>query len=244
MRLYYGKKIGQSGAELMLAVFFSFFMHAAVVAAALLLTMAVAPKVHVPPFYQVKLVGPPAGETAAPPVAPPAAPAGEKTTPKTRKSVPRSAKAAPKKGALPELTRKQTKPSPPERAEAETAPTEQATAPSTTAPGKAGAPVEGVAVSSSSEDFKFPYYMAIISVQINRYWNPPPGAKGMKAKVQFTVNRSGMISGPPNLLESSGNFYFDQAAVRTIQQANPFPPMPDEFYKQTATFSVDLMPKD
>jgi TonB family protein len=66
----------------------------------------------------------------------------------------------------------------------------------------------------------------------------------MKAKVQFTVNRSGMISSPPNLLESSGNFYFDQAAVRTIQQANPFPPMPDEFYKQTATFSVDLMPKD
>lgn len=245
MRLYYGKKIGQSGAELMLAVFFSFFMHAAVVAAALLFTMAVAPKIHVPPFYMVKLVGQPvevAAPAAAPP-APPAAPAVEKAKPKTKQSAPRPIKAAPK-GALPELPLKKTKPSQPEQAEPEAAPTQQATAPSTTAPGKPGARVEGVTVSSSSEDFKFPYYMAIISVQINRNWNPPPGARGMKAKVQFTVNRSGMISGPPNLLESSGNFYFDQAAVRTIQQSNPFPPMPEEFYKQTATFSVDLMPKD
>jgi periplasmic protein TonB len=245
MRLYYGKKIGQSSAELMLAVFFSFFMHAAIVAAALFIALAVSPKVYVPPFYEVKLVGQPAGEAVAagpaPPLAPPVA---EKAKPKTRKSAPRPPKAALNKGALPELSRKPTKPSLPEQTEPQTTPTEQATAPSTTAPGKSGARAEGVAVSSSSEDFKFPYYMARITDNINRNWNPPPGARGMKAKVQFTVNRSGMISGQPNLQESSGNFYFDQAAVRAIQQSNPFPPMPEEFYKQTATFSVDLMPKD
>jgi TonB family protein len=246
MRLYYGKKIGQSGAELMLAVFFSFFMHAAIVVAALFLTLVAAPKIHMPPFYEVKLVGQPVEETAAaaPPLAPPAAPPGEKAKPKTKQSAPRPIKAAPNKGALPEFDRKKTKPAHPEQAETEAAPAEQATAPSTTAPGKVGARVEGVTVSSSSEDFKFPYYMAILLDKINRNWNPPPGVRGMKAKVQFTVNRSGMISGPPNLLEASGNFYFDQAAVRTIQQSNPFPPMPEEFYKQTATFSVDLMPKD
>jgi protein TonB len=228
-------------------------MHAAVVAAALLFTMAVTPKIHVPPFYMVKLVGQPVERTApaaappAPPAAPPAPPAaqaGEKPKPTTKQSAPKPIKAAPNKGALPELPGKKTKPSLPKQAEPQAAPTEQATAPSTTAPGKPGARVEGVTVSSSSEDFKFPFYMAIISDKINRNWNPPPGARAMKAKVQFTVNRSGMISGPPNLVESSGNFYFDQAAMRTIQQANPFPPMPEEFYKQTATFSVDLMPKD
>jgi TonB family protein len=251
MKLLSGKRIGQSGYELALAVFFSFFIHAAIVAAALFLYMAAAPKKYVPPFYNVKLVGLPADIAPTPvpqtaPLPPPLEtpktktaekPKAEKAQPKSKRSSSKAAKATSKKGAMAELNQKRTKPHELEQAE-------QATAPTTTAPGKAGATVEGVSVSSSSEDFKFQFYMASISDQINRNWNPPPGAQGMKAKVQFTINHSGMLSGYPNLIESSGNFYFDQAAVRTIQQSNPFPPMPEEFYKQTATFSVDLMLKE
>ena len=37
---------------------------------------------------------------------------------------------------------------------------------------------------------------------------------------------------------------FQQAAVRAIRSSNPFPPLPDEFAKQSLEFSVDLMEKE
>jgi outer membrane biosynthesis protein TonB len=46
--------------------------------------------------------------------------------------------------------------------------------------------------------------------------------------------------GEVKLQDSSGNFYFDQAAVRAILLSSPFPPMPEDFYKDFAVFSVDM----
>jgi outer membrane biosynthesis protein TonB len=43
---------------------------------------------------------------------------------------------------------------------------------------------------------------------------------------------------------SSGTFGFQQAAVRAIRSSNPFPPLPEEFAKQSLEFSVDLMEKE
>ena len=251
MKLLSGKRIGQSGYELVLAVFFSFFLHAAVVAAALLLYMTVTPKVYVPPFYEVKLVGAPA-EIAPLPQATPSpasmeAPKTEAPPKKTAKKVlakskkatvkaAKAAKAAVKKGAIPEL--EQQKPKAENEEQKQEAAPARAQAPAAQA-GKA----ENVTVSVGSEDQKFlGDYSNRITSRIGLHWNPPPGLKGLKAKVQFTINRSGWIVGNPELVERSGNFYFDQAAVRAIQQTNPFPEMPDDYYKQTATFSVDLVP--
>ncbi len=240
MRLHFSKKIGQSGYELMLAVFFSFFIHAAVVAFALFLYMAVTPKVKVPPFYQVKLVGLPAEPQAAPvqETAPPArkeeAPPAQ---PKAKRAEPKPAKAAPTKGAMPEFTRQKPKPEKPEMAR-----TEQAAAPSAPVapPARPGGKAEGVAVSAGPEDFKFPYYLENIRNQIERNWNPPPVAKGTKAKVEFTILRSGRVFGDARLQESSGNTIFDLAAVRAILSSSPFPPMPEDFYRDRAVFTVDL----
>jgi len=47
--------------------------------------------------------------------------------------------------------------------------------------------------------------------------------------------------GESKLEESSGNFYFDQAAMRAILSSSPFPPLPDDFSQEFALFSVDLM---
>ena len=253
MKLLSGQRIGQSGYELALAVFFSFFLHAAVIAGALFLYIAAGPKAFIPPHYEVQLVGLPAELSPAPmeggaPVSPPlpkeeAKPSKAKARLKAKKAAPRSAKAAAKKNALPEFSQQKPKQAQPEQQKQETASTEQAAASPASAAEKTGAKAEGVAVSSSTQDFKFPPYLAIIRDKIEQNWNPPPGIKGTKATVLFRVLRSGRV-GDAELQESSGNFYFDQAAVRAILLSSPFPPMPDAFYKEYAEFSVDLMEKE
>jgi TonB family protein len=231
MRMHAGKKIGQSGNELILAVFFSFFLHAALIAIALFLYMAVTPKINVPPFYQVKLVGLPAESPPAP--AEETQKAESKPQQLAKKSASKPTKAALPKAAMPELLQQKPKTTKPETAQEEQEPV-------SSAPVKAGGKSEGVAVSAGSEDFKFPPYLVIIRDKIERHWNPPPGTvQGAKAKIQFTVLRSGRV-GEVKLQDSSGNFYFDQAAVRAILQSSPFPPMPEEFYKDYALFSVDM----
>jgi TonB family protein len=102
---------------------------------------------------------------------------------------------------------------------------------------------ESVAVASTTQEFQFPPYLLIVRDKVERNWNPPPGAKGAKVKVTFRVLRSGRV-GEANLQESSGNFYFDQAAMRAILASSPFPPLPEGFFKDYETFSVDLMEKE
>jgi len=236
MRPYLGQKIGQSGFELIQAVFFSFFLHAALIIAALFLYTATGSKIHVPPFYDVKLVSLPAELSPEPPretpPAPQPEPIKEKPQEKTKKAQP---KTVPKKSAMPEYEQKKQKPS----QQAEDKPVEAAK-PAAKPAGR----TEGVAVSTATgEDFKFPPYLALVRDKIEQNWNPPPGAQGTKSKVQFTVLRSGRV-GEAKLIESSGNFYFDQAAVRAILMASPLPPMPEGFYRDSAVFTVDLMERE
>jgi TonB family protein len=252
MRLYDVGKFGQSGHELVLAVFLSFFLHAALVALALLVVFATSPKIYVPPFYQVKLVGLPApasplpstaGAAASSPPKPEEAEVKVKSKPQVKKATPQPVKAASKKESIPAFSPQKPKAAPQTPANEETKSAQPATAPSATSSAKAGGKSEGVAVSSSSEDFKFPPYLLLVRDKIEQNWNPPPGAPGAKAKVEFTVMRSGRV-GDAKLQESSGNFYFDQAAVRAILMSSPLPPMPDGFYKEYAVFTVDLQEKE
>ena len=129
---------------------------------------------------------------------------------------------------MPELDAKQSSKKPVEEAEQ-----------TTPASGKQ----ESVAVASTTGEFRFPPYLLIVRDKVERNWNPPPGAKGVKVKVAFRVLRSGRV-GEAKLQESSGNFYFDQAAMRAILASSPFPPLPEGFFKEYETFSVDLMEKE
>ena len=241
MKLLSGKRIGQSGYELVLAVFFSFFLHAAVVAAALFLYMAAAPKAYVPPFYEVKLVGLPAEITPAPQAAPSPPPMempkteapkpkAEKAQPKLKKGSIKAPKALSKKGAMPELN--QQKP---------TAAIEQEKP--AAAPGvPPGARSESIAVQTPQQDFQFPWYLGLVREKIGQNWRPPPDAKDAKARVIFTINRSGWV-GEVNLdaEHSAGTYGFQAAAIRAIRSSSPFPPLPEDFAKQSLEFSVDLM---
>ncbi|HYA86931.1 MAG TPA: TonB family protein [Nitrospirota bacterium] len=267
MRLLSGKRIGQSGYELTLAIFFSFFIHAAIVAAALFLYTAATPKMSVPPYYSVKLVRLSAEVAPTPvqhpaPLVPPTPAAERKAEPKKAPSLPQPALLSPpspaeegkaepktatkaalkaarttaKSSAMPEFSdhRQKSKPEETKPSESSEGQTQKAT----------GGP-PGVAVTTPQEEFtKFSWYVASVRDKIGQNWRPPMDSKDAKARVIFEINRSGWVLGVSiDTDHSSGATIFMQAAIRAIQSSNPFPPLPEDFGKQTLEFSVDLMAK-
>jgi outer membrane biosynthesis protein TonB len=261
MKLPSGKRFGKSEHELALAVFVSFFLHAAVVFVALFLHFSVFPKTALPPVYQVKLVGPPKDLAASPAAEPPKnelvpapaapipkkeiMPAAAKPAQIPKKAAVELKKSASKKEAQPGPGNLKQKPSSLAHTKAiETVPQESPTVPAPSAGSPAAVKQsEGVAV-TSQQDFKYAWYLVSVSEKIRQNWSPPPDSKDAKARVIFKVNRSGWVIAV--LLDdehSGGSFSFKQAAVRAIHASNPFPPLPDEFFKQSLEFSVDLIPE-
>lgn len=231
MKLATGTRIGQSRQELIPAVVFSFFLHVFLFFLALLLYGHAQPRSFVPPAYRVKLVALPADLAAQTTTEEAPAPQPEKK--QEKKAAPKQ-KAAAKKGDLPELKKGK-------KASTTTEPEEDSVsdAPEGAGAGEAGG---GVKV-SSPEDFKFAAYGSIVREKIRSRWHPQEGMRGLKATVSFRIHRSGRVIGS-NLEAGSGNFYFDQAAMRAILSASPFPPLPDDFPRQFADFVVDLTPRD
>jgi TonB family protein len=240
MRLLTGKRLGQSEGELAAAVLFSLLIHVITFAGAFWMTLSVRPRVYVPPFYRVDLVDLPADlsqvtpvmtppETAAPIVSKP--PEAPKHAPKSKPALAKPAAPA-RKDAMPELKEDAKKGKPVEE----------------TAQPRAGSAARSqeavsVAVAGAPQNFPFLPYVAIVRDKVERNWNPPPGVKGATVKVQFTIMRSGRV-GEAKLSASSGNFYFDQAAMRAILSSSPFPALPDGFFRDYETFSVDLMERE
>jgi TonB family protein len=238
MNRYFRKRIGQSGADLTTAVVFSFFLHILVGLAAIFLYIKSAPKVHVPLFYQVMLVSQPA-DLAEPPPSEEAPPQQKqepkqkqaKTPQKAKKAALKAEKTVSKKDTLPEFSEKKSKPTPEQEKPEEKSGEQQKAA--------ASGPV---AVTASQQDFKFAWYLALVREKIGQNWRPPPDMKDARAKVLFTVNRSGWVDDVNLDAEhSNGTFGFKQAAIRAIRSSNPFPPLPEEFSKLSVEFSVDLM---
>ena len=247
MKLLSGKRVGQSGRELAEAAVFSFFLHVIILLAATFLFLNVTPKVHVPPFYEVKLVGP--SPEAALPAAPSAAgqhalPKQEaKPAPKTKKAPPKAHKAPPKKGAMPELAAPKQKAAP-EEAKPSEAP-QEASKPSPPATGETAPGAQGGNVKVETQsDFKYGYYLGLVRDRIQQNWNPPPSVKGTKARITFTINRWGRII-EVNIDEtnSTGAYDFKLAAMRAVQRST-FPELPEGFARQSLQFSVDLMEEE
>jgi TonB family protein len=243
MKLLTGKRIGQSGGELTRAVLFSSISHVIFFFAVLFLVAQGSPRFVVPPSYRVKLVDLPPNAANLPPtmseqvahapapvVKPQAIPKAKAAPAKAGARPAPSLPAAIRKDAMPELDTKPAK-----KAVEEAEPAQPSAA--------AGKKQESVAVASTTQEFQFPPYLSIVRDKVERNWNPPPGAKGAKVKVVFRVLRSGRL-GEAKLQEASGNSYFDRAAMRAILESDPFPPLPEGFFKDYETFSVDLMEKE
>ncbi|MEE9271133.1 MAG: TonB family protein [Candidatus Krumholzibacteria bacterium] len=82
----------------------------------------------------------------------------------------------------------------------------------------------------SVEDFPFAYYLTSVKRKIAALWTVPGTATSEEkfCRVYFQVGRGGGITAL-SIETSSGNFLFDQAALRAVTQANPLPPLPNGF---------------
>ncbi len=109
----------------------------------------------------------------------------------------------------------------------------------------AAVPTTG-SISLDVSDFPFTYYLRQLQAKISERWTPPRGAVagGERAVVLFEIGRDGQIK-EPAMERSSGNALYDQAALRAIIEASPFPPLPPEFKAPSLKvhFGFDFRPE-
>jgi protein TonB len=87
----------------------------------------------------------------------------------------------------------------------------------------------------------FPTFLEHLLIsRIKSNWFPPPGTRGLRATIQFTLLKDGRVSDQPVVIGSSGNGMFDDAARMAVLRSVPFPPFPPGFSKDQETVTVTL----
>jgi len=105
----------------------------------------------------------------------------------------------------------------------------------------------GTEISLNTLDYKFHSYYLALKRKIELVWEYPykarqTGAQG-RLQMRFVINQDGSLA-EVKILHSSGVAILDHEAVRAIQNASPFPPLPDRMNTErlsvTATFEYLL----
>lgn len=79
--------------------------------------------------------------------------------------------------------------------------------------------------SLDNPDFTYGYYLDRLLSLIDAQWARPAMGSGVKAVIFFRIHRDGSLS-DLRVEQSSGYNSFDLAALRAVQNAAPFPPLP------------------
>jgi protein TonB len=110
-----------------------------------------------------------------------------------------------------------------------TGPISRPAAPPPPAPlGRSTGSPQGVgALTLNAADFPFAWYLQAIHRKISEKWEGQ-ARDGVQPQVVFEIERNGRIRALA-VEKSSGNPLYDQAALRAISDATPFPELPKEF---------------
>lgn len=97
-----------------------------------------------------------------------------------------------------------------------------------------GPAVGSTTVSAQASDFPFTWYITQILAKVRERWAEQPriSVPAQRPIIFVEIARDGSIK-PPRLEQTSGNFFYDQAALRAITEASPFPPLPQEWARPT-----------
>ncbi|HEY9786582.1 MAG TPA: TonB family protein [Candidatus Obscuribacterales bacterium] len=71
----------------------------------------------------------------------------------------------------------------------------------------------------------FGRYLAELQKRIKRAWFPPRNPTSQRSVAHFTITKSGELR-QLKLIRSSGSAAMDQAALKSVENAAPFPPLP------------------
>jgi protein TonB len=172
--------------------------------------------------------------------------------PKAAKPAPEPARPEPEKPAVkpPPEEEPVLPPEKPEKRKPEPQPPAEPAAPQPTPEGEAvrrgsptGSPLGTSAFGSEiagldNPDFKFGYYIDQLLSAIDAKWARPPLGDGVRAVISFRIERDGSLT-DLEVSESSGYNSFDLAALRAVQNASPFPPLPRAY--QHDSLGVNLI---
>ncbi|MEX2145427.1 MAG: energy transducer TonB [Candidatus Rokuibacteriota bacterium] len=144
----------------------------------------------------------------------------DRTVPARRPALPRAGdKELPTVPSAPS-TKPAPEPAAPPRPQAAAAPPPPLGRPSGSALGSG-------AVTLNVSDFPFAWYTRVIVNKVTDGW-AARALEGRQPVAVFEIGRDGQVS-KLSIEKSSGNPYYDQAALRAITSANPFPPLPPDF---------------
>ncbi len=88
-------------------------------------------------------------------------------------------------------------------------------------------------------DFQFTYYVDRMLALIESRWYKPPSPPGTRARARFRIRRDGRLEAIV-LEESSGQPTFDRAVLRALYAANPLPPLPPAYRKDSLTVHLSF----
>ncbi|MBN3871764.1 MAG: TonB family protein, partial [Nostoc sp. JL33] len=80
-------------------------------------------------------------------------------------------------------------------------------------------------IDASSQNIDITFYLKQLQQQVKQQWLPEVSQSSRRTVLNFTVNRSGQLSNL-QLAQTSGFSVTDQAALKAIQRAAPFAPLP------------------
>jgi TonB family protein len=106
--------------------------------------------------------------------------------------------------------------------------------------GTPGGSAQGVgAVTLNVADFPYAWYIQAIHRKIQERWEGRAIA-GRQPEIIFEIGRDGRLRRVA-VGKSSGNPAYDTVAMRAINEANPFPPLPEGFEKPTLTVGLQFL---
>jgi protein TonB len=91
----------------------------------------------------------------------------------------------------------------------------------------------------SVSDFPYAYYIRQVAGKIREKWDGK-AIPGQQPAVVFEIRRDGRLN-VVTIDKSSGNAYYDQVALRAINDAGPFPPLPDDFKKPVLRIGLQFV---
>jgi protein TonB len=198
--------------------------------------------------------------TPAPPARTPAPeaprqPAPPREAPRLPEPSTAAATRAPSPPALPRAGEKElpplagprvASPTPTPRPEKVDRPVESRPAPSATLGQRTGSPTGVGSLSLDVSDFPHAWYLRQVLQKVQGEWQRQNRAAEPEQKplVLVEIQRDGTIV-MPRIEQSSGNGTYDQAALRAVVDASPFPPLPQDWSRPSlrVMFRFDLAPE-
>ena len=205
---------------------------------------------------------PPRPAVAPPPRAPEPVPPRETRPPEPPKApslpeaAPTSAALPPRAPALPRPGEKELpplappserRPLPPAAPRATEIPNEVARPAPAPPPGQVSGSLTGTGVRTlEASDFPHAWYLRQVLTKVEREWQKQGqiAEPGQKPLIMVEIQRDGS-TGTPRIEKSSGNTFYDQAALRAVMDARPFAPLPGDWNRPSlrVMFSFEFKPE-